>query len=246
MRRKVGAGRAIKSRQDKQAYQDRGQEITEANTDHMQKQMKLFKEKLEEFAVKHKSQINKDPEFRSKFQKMCAKIGVDPLSSNKGFWAEVLGVGTFYFELGVQIVHVCLATREVNGGVMKLNDLVLYLQRIRKKGNQQPVIEEDVKRAVATLEPLGNGIRFIQVGMDKMLASVPVELSSDHTSLLNVAHQGNGCTNVQVLTSSLKWTNDRAERALATLLTQSIAWVDEQSSDGVIQYYFPSIVFSLV
>ena len=32
---------------------------------------------------------------------MCKQIGVDPLSSNKGFWVDVLGVGDFYYELAV-------------------------------------------------------------------------------------------------------------------------------------------------
>lgn len=45
---------------------------------------------------------------------------VDPLASNKGFWAEVLGVGDFYYELAVQIVEICLATRSENGGLMTL------------------------------------------------------------------------------------------------------------------------------
>jgi len=31
------------------------------------------------------------------------KPGVDPLASNKGFWAQVLGVGDFYYELAVQV-----------------------------------------------------------------------------------------------------------------------------------------------
>lgn len=34
---------------------------------------------------------------------MCKQIGVDPLSSNKGFWVDVLGVGDFYYELAVSI-----------------------------------------------------------------------------------------------------------------------------------------------
>jgi hypothetical protein len=29
--------------------------------------------------------------------------GVDPLASNKGFWAQLLGVGDFYYELAVQV-----------------------------------------------------------------------------------------------------------------------------------------------
>jgi ESCRT-II complex subunit VPS22 len=35
---------------------------------------------------------------------MCKEIGVDPLSSKKGFWDEVLGVGDFYYELAVREV----------------------------------------------------------------------------------------------------------------------------------------------
>ena len=50
------------------------------------------------------------------YQDMCASIGVDPLASSKGFWSEMLGVGDFYYELGVQIVEVCMASshREAN------------------------------------------------------------------------------------------------------------------------------------
>jgi EAP30/Vps36 family len=42
---------------------------------------------------------------------MCAAIGVDPLVSNVGMWAQLLGIGDFYSELGVQVIEACLATR---------------------------------------------------------------------------------------------------------------------------------------
>ena len=32
---------------------------------------------------------------------MCEKIGVDPLASSKGLWGEILGLGDFYYELGL-------------------------------------------------------------------------------------------------------------------------------------------------
>ena len=34
---------------------------------------------------------------------MCASIGVDPLASGKGFWSNMLDIGDFYYELGVQV-----------------------------------------------------------------------------------------------------------------------------------------------
>jgi ESCRT-II complex subunit VPS22 len=47
------------------------------------------------------SDIRKNPVFRQQFHEMCAKVGVDPLASNKGVWAELLGIGDFYYELGL-------------------------------------------------------------------------------------------------------------------------------------------------
>lgn len=38
--------------------------------------------------------------------------------AGKGFWSEMLGVGDFYYELGVQIIEVCLALKHRNGGKM--------------------------------------------------------------------------------------------------------------------------------
>lgn len=84
----------------------KGNEIAELQLQQVSQQMDVFKKSLEEFAMKYKSEIRKNPEFRARFQVMCSKIGVDPLASSKGFWAQLLGVGDFYYELGVQIVEV--------------------------------------------------------------------------------------------------------------------------------------------
>lgn len=70
-----------------------------------------------------RNDIRQDPVFRAQFHTMCANIGVDPLASNKGMWAQLLGFGDFYYELGVQIVEACLATRTYNGGFMELGAL---------------------------------------------------------------------------------------------------------------------------
>ena len=41
----------------------------------------------------------------------------------KGFWSG-LGLGDFYYELGVKVVGVCAATREENGGLIALDDFL--------------------------------------------------------------------------------------------------------------------------
>ena len=48
--------------------------------------------------------------------------------ANKGFWSELLGLGDFYYELGVQIVDVCMATRYASalGPRVLLASLVMW------------------------------------------------------------------------------------------------------------------------
>ena len=58
---------------------------------------------------------------------MCAAIGVDPLSSSRGFWAEVLGVGDFYYELAVRVIEYCIANRSKLGGLIQLKNISNYL-----------------------------------------------------------------------------------------------------------------------
>ncbi len=58
-----------------------------------------------------RQEIRQSTAFRSHFHAMCANVGVDPLVSNQSRWTQLLGLGDFYYELGVQIIEACLATR---------------------------------------------------------------------------------------------------------------------------------------
>ena len=68
------------------------------------------------------------------------------------------------------MIHICLATRERNGGLMELNDLLDYLGRVRTRAADQGKVQEaveadDVKRAIKKLEVLGNGMRLMQASV---------------------------------------------------------------------------------
>ena len=58
---------------------------------------------------------------------MCASIGVDPLASSRGFWADMLGVGDYYYELAVRVVEYCLANRNTLGGLIQMSVIAKYL-----------------------------------------------------------------------------------------------------------------------
>ena len=85
-------------------------------------------------------------------------------------------MGDFYYELGVKVVGVCAATREENGGLIALDDL---LDRL----DDDQVSTDDIKWAVSKLKVLGDGFRVV----GDAVVSVPAELSDDSAVALDAA-----------------------------------------------------------
>jgi ESCRT-II complex subunit VPS22 len=84
MRRGVGVS-AVKRKQDeKKQFTAVGREMEEAKIASVREVMTSFQTALTDFASKHRSKINSDPEFRLQFHLMCKSAGVDPLASNRG------------------------------------------------------------------------------------------------------------------------------------------------------------------
>lgn len=220
-------------------YRLLGENVAKIRTDMMKEQLSTFRSQLEDFARKHKNDIRKNPAFRSQFHEMCAKVGVDPLASNKGFWAELLGIGDFYYELGVQIVDICLATRPHNGGLINLQELCSLLRQ-RRKSDRGVVTEDDCLRAISKLKVLGSGFEVISVGKRKLVRSVPTELNKDHNEILELA-QAQGFVTVDEVERRLSWTSGRAIDALDTLLDEGLAMIDDGHRDGIRRYWFPCV-----
>ena len=109
--RRPGIAGIIKKRDEKAGAAAVGQAISIDHSKHIETQLSQFKTRLEDFAKKYRHDINRDPQFRHEFAKMTKAVGVDPLASNKGFWGEMLGLGDFYYELGVQAMDICMARR---------------------------------------------------------------------------------------------------------------------------------------
>ncbi|XP_056682861.1 vacuolar protein sorting-associated protein 22 homolog 1 isoform X2 [Spinacia oleracea] len=236
MKRRVGIGGLQSSAATRNQYRLIGESLSVVKNDVMMAQLSTFRSQLEDFARKHKNDIRKNPTFRAQFHEMCSKVGVDPLASNKGFWAELLGIGDFYYELGVQIVEICLATRSLNGGLINLQEL-LDLLRLKRKNAREPVSEDDCLRAISKLKVLGSGFEVISVGKKKLIRSVPTELNKDHNAILELA-QGQGFVTVEEVESRLSWSAGRAIDALDTLLEASLAMIDDGHKDGKRRYWF--------
>jgi len=130
-----------------QSYTKKAEEMNAVSLARAMETVEKLEVKLEGFAKTHKHEIQHDPAFRAKFLEMCAplgkiifnscnimflieknephfgviifSLGVDPLSAEKGFWGNMLGIGEFYYELSVKVAEVCLASRSRNGGIIR-------------------------------------------------------------------------------------------------------------------------------
>ncbi|KYQ89046.1 EAP30 family protein [Tieghemostelium lacteum] len=91
MRRGVGLASIQKNQLQQKQLQSVGEQITAENVNKIKEQLIIFKENLEQFAIKHKKDIIKNPEFRKHFQDMCNSIGVDPLACR--FYCSTLVFG---------------------------------------------------------------------------------------------------------------------------------------------------------
>lgn len=131
-----------------------------------------------------------------------------------------MGVGDFYYELAVQIIEICIKTRNQNGGLMELNEVVERVNLVRSKfskGSGPEITANDVKQSIRNVKILGNGFELLMVGGKYYIQSVPCELSSDHTAILGIAAQKNGLTREE-FAKELSWSADRVDQALVCLM----------------------------
>lgn len=149
-------------------------------------------------------------------------------------------MGDWQYELGVQIVDVCVSTRERNGGLIEMGELVRMVSKLR--GVESGVItEEDVIQSIKTLQPLGAGYEVIEVGGRKMVRNVVKELDEDQGIILAEAQAEGGRIVEEILVNRRGWTYERARAALENmLLRDGLCWLDAQDERHGNAYWVPS------
>lgn len=243
-RRGVGLAAFERHEQSKRSFAELSNALSKSQVDHLQNQLGQFRTALAHFASSHRDDIRRDPTFRHAFQQMCSSIGVDPLAGPRkgGWWAEMLGLGDWQYELGVQIVDVCVSTRERNGGMIEMNELVRLVSKLRGVGGGA-IDEDDVMRSIKTLQPLGAGYQVVEIGGRKMVRSVVKELDDDQTVVLAVANDTGGRIVEGDLIRQKGWTRERASAALENMLTRDgLCWIDEQDERNGRAYWIPSAI----
>ncbi|KAF7301783.1 Vacuolar-sorting protein SNF8 [Mycena indigotica] len=243
MRRGVGLAAFDRQQQSNRSFAQLSSQLSQAQVDNLHAQLNQFRTALARFATTHRDSIRKDAAFRHAFQQMCSSIGVDPLAGPRkgGWWAEMLGLGDWQYELGVQIVDVCVSTRERNGGLIEMDELLRLVRKLRGVGGGQ-VTEEDVVRSIKTLQPLGGGYEVIVLSDSrKLVRSVPKELDEDQAAILAVAQQEGGRIVADMLVARKGWTHNRAKTALDNMvLRDGLCWLDEQDEFSGTAYWVTS------
>ncbi|EFY92393.1 ESCRT II complex subunit Dot2 [Metarhizium acridum] len=254
-RKGVGIGAFDRSRLTSAHYASHGSSLRANNAQALETQLAVFRSLLQQFAQTHAKDIRSDPSFRAQFARMCTAIGVDPLSSSNSsgggpggsIWAQLLGktVNDFYFELAVRIVEMCSATRGENGGLIGLREVRERLSRGRvdSSGNSSEISEDDVRRAVETLKPLGGSYGIVRVGRKEYIRSVPRELSNDQVAAVEAA-QVLGYVSVSMLCDNLGWERARCRTVIDDLVAEGMLWVDKQTG-GEWEYWSPTFMVDI-
>ncbi|UXI21193.1 putative oxidoreductase [Sarcoptes scabiei] len=242
-RRGLGVGAIHRQQQIDAKYQEMSATLAKEQLEKLSQQFEVFRDKLQNFAIDHKKDIKKNPEFRRAFQKMCANIGVDPLYSSTNFWTKMLGIGSIYYELAVQIAEICMALNPRTGGIMQIDELYDRLIRSRNATSKSDadISIDDVVKAIEKMSILGNGIQLVKCQNTFVVQSLSSELNLDQNEIVKQAQENQGFVNVPLLIERLNWSKHRTEKALNDLLRDGIVWLDEPSSDQEKNYWFPGL-----
>ena len=202
-------------------------------------QLKLFQEKLIQFAIEHNEELKENIEFKSKFLKMCNTIGIDPLTLfNKD--RHLFNVNDYYYEICVKLIKICRDIKDLNVGIVSLEEL----QKIYF--SEANVTEADIEKSVEMLASLDGGFEIFQIRDHlKFLRSVPNELTSDQTKVLEVCSVM-GYASINLLHINLNWERVRCKTTLNEMITNGLLWMDNQCGGKEILYWDPSWITKCV
>ncbi|KAH7356234.1 vacuolar-sorting protein SNF8 [Pyrenochaeta sp. MPI-SDFR-AT-0127] len=257
-RRTPGLSSLSSTRLQNHHYTTHGATLRTRNAASLETQLSVFQSLLHNFALTHSKDIRANPAFRAEFARMCSALNIDFLASSyhkdaggkdggskggsgESIWAQLLGgsVNDFYFNLGVLIVEECRSTRSENGGLISVSDLKARISKSQRIGGSMEVSDDDIKRAVDSLAPLGSCFSIMKIGHRSLIRSVPKELNTDQSTVLE-AIQVLGYVTVSMLQLNLSWERPRAHAVVEDLMADSLVWVDTQAGEN--EYWSPAFI----
>ncbi|RSH95310.1 hypothetical protein EHS25_000397 [Saitozyma podzolica] len=292
MRKGAGISALSRHAASSTSYASLSNSITSSQLVSLTSSLDSFRDQLISFARQHRNDIRKDPAFRHQFQKMCAAIGVDPLAGGGGrvgagglgegaagggggggWWTEMLGLGEWTYELAVQVVDVCVSTRERNGGVIEMGELIERVERLRSGGKDKVadkdstsrpsdsrdardtytdrITPDDIHRALSLLRPLHAGYTILpnpsapsSSSSSVFIRSIPRELDTDQSLLLVLAKDAGGLLREADVRTKTGWSDLRTRNAMEDcVMREGVGWVDELPQGGREVWIMAAVVF---
>ncbi|MHA1237748.1 MAG: hypothetical protein ACTSSJ_00640 [Candidatus Odinarchaeia archaeon] len=160
------------------------------------------------------------------------------LSEKDIFEKSILGKKKINYEkLGLLICQRGLKLKDENGGILPL---VRAYSLLNHKLLENKVTIDDVEKALHLLEKKGVLPPIIKLNSGiKIVQLIPDELNDDQNVVLNIASEKGWTTKEEIMIKT-GWVEERAERALKSLVDAGVAKLDSSYSRGT-KYYFPNI-----
>ena len=239
----VGRGLASFDSADrkKQEYRTLGRKLIEEQREQIKTQLQVFQNALITFRKQHAEELRSNPELWAKFNDICRSFGIDPLVISS------LGIGTKaarqekYNQLALRIIEICRLTKNFNGGILSVQDL-LTLINCESWFTEDPevkITEQDVLISLENLKALGDELQLMVIGSRNYIKSTTEEINADQGLILSAADVM-GYVSVRILRDNFKWKRYRCESNLDDLVSNGILWIDDQSEDHERIYWITS------
>ncbi len=199
-------------------------------------------EKLQKAFEKHGDAILKNPKYTKILEEMLSEMGVSPeawfaeATKSPDMLSRLFKKGPYYDALRRDVISLIDKSKE-SGGILALSEVLLSLTKKGWKVSTDEiisVIEELSKQGlIGGISTLDNGIKVVHF--------VPVEMTKDPQTVMSLSSRHKGKLTLETVIIELGWTEERAQRALDSLVNAGIAKVQKTYSRSYI-YWFPSLM----
>ncbi|CAX41456.1 vacuolar-sorting protein, putative [Candida dubliniensis CD36] len=235
---------------DRDAYLQLGKSLNEQHSNQLSTQLQVFQSALINFANDHGDEISSNLEFKNKFTQIVQSIGIDPLDlllytsqNNNNSTNKRSNVVTTNFgvALAVKIIEICQQTRDLNGGLISLKELISTLQSsCETEGISLIISEEDIETSLNNLNSLGKGYEILIINGKKWLKFSSTEnLSNDQLKIYELCEFMGGYVTYRLLRDNYGWDKVRCKTVIDEMIMNGFLWVDSQDN-GEWQYWEPS------
>jgi len=202
---------------------------------------KFTKERLRELAKRHGVLLALTPELREEVKELQEKYNIP---SSKIITEQITEHDVLrkfskidHQKLGMLAYQRVLMRKEETGGIIPISEVFELVNTGILRGN---VDLKDVEKALKILKKTGviDDLTQLDTGTI-MVRFFPIQFTGDETKVVELAKE-KGVLTLEDVCVSLSWSQDRALRALDSLVTGGMAKYRENILTGK-QWYFPSI-----